>query len=187
MTSREFVAAEAGNRDRVILYREGLFWKAYERSAFALCTQVRAFKPTKRALKTLGGGHLVSVGFPAPSETSVLARLERLFVGPDRMVLSAARPIIEEDFRLWKASVPLAAPPKRSAGPQPIDSPASDASVPDTPAPDIPVQDTSVPVDFTMSNACRVAEALRGFSLASKTPMDCMMFIAEMQRILSAP
>lgn len=53
MTSKDFIRAEAENTDRIILYREGLFWKAYERSAFAVCMQVRPFKPTKRSLKTL--------------------------------------------------------------------------------------------------------------------------------------
>ena len=47
MTSQDFIRAEAENTDRIILYKEGLFWKAYERSAYILCTQVRPFKPTK--------------------------------------------------------------------------------------------------------------------------------------------
>ncbi len=37
MTSQDFIRTEAANTDRIILYREGLFWKAYERSAFAVC------------------------------------------------------------------------------------------------------------------------------------------------------
>lgn len=68
MTSREFIQEEAGNEDRIVLYREGLFWKAYERSAYAVCTQIRPFKPTKRSLKTLDGGALVSIGFPCSTE-----------------------------------------------------------------------------------------------------------------------
>lgn len=80
MTSRELIAAEAGNTDRIALYREGLFWKAYERSAYALCTQVRPFKPTRKILKTLAGGDIVSVGFPAIAADRILAGLVRLDV-----------------------------------------------------------------------------------------------------------
>ena len=29
MTSRDFLSAESANTDRIVLYREGLFWKAY--------------------------------------------------------------------------------------------------------------------------------------------------------------
>lgn len=78
MTSRELIAAEASNTDRIVLYREGLFWKAYERSAYALCTQVRAFRPTRKVLKALGGGDIVSVGFPAIAADRILAGLSRL-------------------------------------------------------------------------------------------------------------
>jgi len=90
MTSRELIAAEANNTDRIALYREGLFWKAYERSAYALCTQVRAFKPTRKILKTLAGGDIVSVGFPAIAADRILAGLRRLDLPADTAAGSAA-------------------------------------------------------------------------------------------------
>lgn len=116
MTSHDFIAAEADNVDRIVLYREGLFWKAYERSAFAVCSQVRPFKPTKKALKTLGGGELISIGFPTLSESAVLGALVRIAEEPMRLVLAAPRPIVAREFEAWKASQPLKAPgPSRSA------------------------------------------------------------------------
>lgn len=116
MTSHDFIAAEADNVDRIVLYREGLFWKAYERSAFAVCSQVRPFKPTKKALKTLGGGELISIGFPTLSESAVLGALERIAEEPMRLVLAAPRPIVEREFEAWKASQPLKVPgPSRNA------------------------------------------------------------------------
>ena len=63
MTSKDFIEAEAGNNGSIILYREGLFWKAYEKSAYAVCTQIKPLKAIKRRLKSLGGGEIVSVGF----------------------------------------------------------------------------------------------------------------------------
>ena len=75
MTSRDFLSAESANTDRIVLYREGLFWKAYERSAFALCSQVRPLKPTRKTLKTLGGGDLISVGFPVVSDLPHIGHL----------------------------------------------------------------------------------------------------------------
>ena len=35
------------NRAEIALYPEGLFYKAYERSAFAFVTRISAFKPSK--------------------------------------------------------------------------------------------------------------------------------------------
>ncbi|MDE6570290.1 MAG: hypothetical protein K2K43_06685 [Alistipes sp.] len=91
MTSRQLIAAEANNTDRIALYREGLFWKAYERSAYALCTQVRPFKPTRKVLKALSGGDIVSVGFPTIAADRILAGLVRLDHSP--AAGSAAAPV----------------------------------------------------------------------------------------------
>lgn len=114
MTSRDFIAAEADNTDRIILYREGLFWKAYERSAFALCSQVRPLKPTRKVLKSLNGGDLISVGFPSASESSTLGGLSVIERSDDRLTVSAPRPLDEREFRVWKNAVPVKPQPVRS-------------------------------------------------------------------------
>ncbi len=113
MTSRDFITAEASNTDRIILYREGLFWKAYERSAYALCSQIRPLKPTRKVLKVLDGGDLISVGFPTATESAFLSGLERLDEAPDRLVVAAPQPIDDEAFAAWKASVPAKVPAPR--------------------------------------------------------------------------
>lgn len=250
MTSRDFVQAEAENTDRIVIYREGLFWKAYERSAFAVCSQIRPFKPTKRSLKTLGGGELISIGFLTRTEDTVLEGLERLEVEPERLELRAAFPIDAVQFEAWKASVPLApSRPVRAAEPAPqAGSPAPSGSVgasagfpqagaaasahvcggvPDIsasssasvcaaaapasggaepslsgggtaaagdPAPayaGIPARQECNPVTglpvvdrADVTAACRVADALKSFDLASKTPMECMLFVSELQKLL---
>lgn len=55
MTSKEIIALEDSNTGCINLYKEGLFWRAYERSAYALCTRVHPFKAMKRQLKVLSG------------------------------------------------------------------------------------------------------------------------------------
>lgn len=116
MTSQDFIRAEADNTDRIILYKEGLFWKAYERSAYILCTQVRPFKPTKKSLKSLDGGHIVSVGFPWKHEQKHIGALERLESSDERLTLAAASAIDPADFEAWKALLPLHTPaaPRRA-------------------------------------------------------------------------
>lgn len=116
MTSREFIAAETGNTDRIILYREGLFWKAYERSAFALCSQVRPLKPTRKVLKSLNGGDLISVGFPSASETATLGDLAVIERSDDRLTVAVKRSIDEREFATWKSSIPVkVSVPKRKS------------------------------------------------------------------------
>ena len=35
MTTKEIFSAETANTDKIILYKEGIFYKAYEKSAYA--------------------------------------------------------------------------------------------------------------------------------------------------------
>lgn len=198
MTSRELIAAEADNTDRIVLYREGIFWKAYERSAFAVCTQIRPFKPTKRSLKTLGGEELISVGFPMASERTVLGSLTLLDRKPDRLVSASLRPIVAEEFEAWKSSVPTTPPRIRTtvAGNGTLPHICPDAAESATSGiydgvPDFRERDPlTEPVGDTMraylATARDVVERVRAFDLASSTPMECMMFILELQKTLSA-
>ena len=280
MTSQDFIRTEAANTDRIILYREGLFWKAYERSAFAVCSQVRAFKTTKKALKTLGGGHLVSIGFPAASENAVCGALECISRGQDRVVFAAPRAVDAAEFEVWKAAQPLKEAVRRTktavaavdagaaaaaaaadagagfggaagvaggavadvavadvagtgavaAGPGIVSGPGFAAgpgfvsgpgiavagnSAASGPLPEFvsgpgiavagnsaasgplpeermrsPSEAESRPgmryaeADFSLTAACRVAGALKEFNLAEKTPLECMMFLSELKKMI---
>lgn len=124
MTSQDFIRAEADNTDRIILYKEGLFWKAYERSAYILCMQVRPFKPTKKSLKSLDGGQIVSVGFPWKHEEKHIGTLKRLESSDDRLTLAAASPIDPADFEAWKALLPLHVPAVRQTADGAVTAPA---------------------------------------------------------------
>lgn len=66
MTFSEILAVEDANTDRIYLYREGLFLKAYERSAFLCHRHVHAFKLSRRFIKSVNR-HVVSLGFPESS------------------------------------------------------------------------------------------------------------------------
>lgn len=270
MTSQDFIRTEAANTDRIILYREGLFWKAYERSAFAVCSQVRAFKTTKKALKTLGGGHLVSIGFPAASENAVCGALECISREQDRVVFAAPRAVDAAEFEVWKAAQPLkeavrrtktavaavdagaglggaagvaggavadvagtgavaagpgfAAGPGIAAGPGFVSGPgiavagnsAASGPLPEfvsgpgiaagpgiavagNPAASGPLPEERMrspseaesrpgmryaEADFSLTAACRVAGALKEFNLAEKTPLECMMFLSELKKMI---
>ena len=66
MTKLEICTLEASNPGQVYLYPEGAFYKAYQKSAWLLCTRVHPFKVSARGLKGLDGP-LLSVGFPQSS------------------------------------------------------------------------------------------------------------------------
>ena len=66
MTKLEICAIEDANPGIVNLYQEGSFYKAYQQSAWLLCTRVHPFKVSVRRLKGLDVP-LLSVGFPISS------------------------------------------------------------------------------------------------------------------------
>lgn len=66
MTKLEICEIESRNSGQINLFPEGMFYKAYQQSAWLLCTRVHLFKVSARPLKGLDGP-LLSVGFPMSS------------------------------------------------------------------------------------------------------------------------
>ena len=106
MTSKEIIALEASNTGCINLYKEGLFWRAYERSAYALCTRVHPFKAMKRQLKVLGGEPLVVAGFPTSSEERYLQGLSLSEKTENRITITLDTLIDLADFGKWKDGLP---------------------------------------------------------------------------------
>lgn len=63
MTYKEILSREDQNQDSIWLYREGMFMKAYERSAFFAHTLIHGFKLSKRYIKIVNMD-VISLGFP---------------------------------------------------------------------------------------------------------------------------
>lgn len=168
--------AERGNADRIILYREGLFRKAYERSAYALCTQVHPLKATKRYLKVVGG-EMVSVGFPQSGDTKFIGGLERMEETEDRLVLKAPAPIDPQEFEAWKEALPLQPPRAAPKDPAPASAPKEEESDGE--------ERKEGMATAAISAERMVAERLRLFDLAGRTPMECMLFVPELKKRLA--
>ncbi len=56
MTQKEIIDIERENTCFINLYLEGTFYKAYEQSAFAFCTRIKAYNVLRKESKTLGRG-----------------------------------------------------------------------------------------------------------------------------------
>ncbi|MCB9291523.1 MAG: hypothetical protein H6559_00085 [Lewinellaceae bacterium] len=63
MQTKDILALEGANEGDILLLREGLFWRAYQLSAFLFFTHIRPLKITARYVK-VAGAKLVYVGFP---------------------------------------------------------------------------------------------------------------------------
>lgn len=176
MTVKEIIHLESGNQATIILLREGIFWKAYEKSAFAFFHQVHPYKPIRKWVQTVKGD-LISLGFPMASTDSVLKDREILLQQEDRLVLSAL-PIVQEEFENWKQSVSITLP---DTGQKKL-SPVSETVV--TSQEYLRPAAAVVPVSHGSSSTFyeQLVESIRFFNLESKTPVECMLFLMELKR-----
>lgn len=175
MTVKEIIQIENGNRNTIILLREGIFWRAYEKSAYAFSMQVHPYKPTRKWVIAVKQD-VVSLGFPVSAAENVLNGCKVLMRQEARLVL-AASPIDPDGFEVWKQTVPRSLPP---------------AVVAPEPAAASPVMEPAAFIRcFTRrfcpsdSVATGLRTASRRFNIESKTPVDCMLFLMELKRKLA--
>lgn len=108
MTKKEIYDAEQQNFDKIILHKEGLFWIAYERSAYRVFHDIKRFKPNKKYIKIVGA-EVVSLGFPDKGANPMVGL--RIVSTGDRIVAyeaknrSLSREDMEAKFAAWKESV----------------------------------------------------------------------------------
>ncbi|MDE6712098.1 MAG: hypothetical protein K2J53_06865 [Alistipes sp.] len=207
----EIAEREDRNLYQIVLYPEGLFYKAYERSAFACVSRVAPFQPSKKRIKYCGR-EMVSVGFPMSVLPKYFPSAPRPL--PDGRVVVALTdridPVACED---WKASLPLkqrqprggaarrdyvSLPPvderpaspfmrtETSAAPAGADPssdgrPSSPFMRPVDPRPEAPAP---VPAPAASPRAERVIRLIREFRLEAATPVECVLFVADLKKEL---
>lgn len=72
--------------DRIRLYAEGIFYKAYERSAWVACRVLHPFMVKKRAVRKVGQ-EVVSIGFPKTSLAKWAGTRRVEYMGDDCVVI----------------------------------------------------------------------------------------------------
>lgn len=194
MTLQEIIAAENCNTDRIYLYPEGVFWKAYERSAFAFVRRISRYKITKRFIKYLDT-EIVSLGFPDTSRTRVLGD-RPVQTGPYGMLVLDGGTIDPVAYVRWKEAIPLVAartattppPAATSVAPPPTFGKSGGAPRSGTGIASIaPLVVASQPV--ATENRTSVVEAvlrdLRNFSVENATPLECLLFVSSLKKQLN--
>lgn len=111
MTQQEIFDIEQDNLDKIYLYSEGLFWKAYEKSAFNFVTNVKEFKPTKRIVKTVGEP-IVSIGFPKAGLEKYCVADKVTHISQTQVEVTGFTVTVSE-FESWKESIELTTPTEK--------------------------------------------------------------------------
>lgn len=154
-TIKEILHAESGNTSRIYLYREGLFLKAYERSAYLWTRDVCRYEVKSRYVKS-AGAEVMSIGFPASVLEQKLAGRGYAKDGDNVTVeaVGGGAAFDEAAYRQWRDDCGSAASMAARVG--------GDAGTLDKD-----------------SIAARVME----FPLESRSPMECMIFLSELKKL----
>jgi len=99
MTIKEKIEHETSKK--LSIYLEGVFWVAYEQSAYYFW-KMKGYKPTKKHIKIVDAD-VVSVGFPK----SVTVDLPLETDEPHRKVFALQEEIEANEFEKWKTNVEL--------------------------------------------------------------------------------
>jgi hypothetical protein len=156
--------------NEIKLYKEGVFWIAYEQSAYYLA-QKKGYKATKKLVKSIGR-EVVSIGFPPNAYDSVIRVLPVLRVeakDPSSRIIYLREEVDLDAFQLWKSSLAL-----RSTS-RTLENRASQAS-----PSGIFSDGNSTAVNCSLEVRTLLVK-LRDFSLADKTPLECMLFLSELK------
>lgn len=156
MLLKEKLSREKGNR--IHFYREGMFWKLYNVSAFNFSQRVKQYLIKKKYVKELKES-IVTMGFPDVVLKENLKRLESFTEKVDvsekvvEVVLKEELPGYQEWFDGIKDS--------EEVKPKPVSLPQ--------------------PVAVDHSERERILKDIREFPLLQKTPLEVHMFFVEIQ------
>ncbi|WP_293672456.1 hypothetical protein [uncultured Parabacteroides sp.] len=170
MNLKEKIEAEQQDRPLIILYMEGMFWKAYEQSAMRFTKEVKAYRLQKRFVKIVNG-EVVSMGFPDGSLQEVLNGRELTRIDDKRISFYVETAFSAAEFEAWKAELPLDVPgvtPATGVVPAAVSETVL-AAQPDT--------------RFSEAERCVLAR-LAAFRVETASPLQCMMLVSDLQALL---
>jgi hypothetical protein len=156
-STAEILAKEALSEPRIYLYREGIFWKAYQRSAYRVLQRRPDFKLKKKYIKAVSC-EVVSLGFPIDTLYRIFDKQEIEEID-EKVVAISGNDTGMQAYQEWFAAVPL-----------------SDQVGIAAPLPSVPALSGSPEI---------VLRKIREFPIEQSTPLECMMFLARMRKELT--
>lgn len=107
MKIKDILQLEIANTDSIILHKEGLFFRAYERSAYLFSENVKHYQLTKKFYKNVKQ-EIVYLGFPANVLEQILEIVKNKETeNKEIQIIIGKYNFCEDDFTKWKQTVKL--------------------------------------------------------------------------------
>ena len=144
---------------QIILHKEGMFWRAYEHSAFLFVKHIKEYSLTKKFYKNVKQ-EVVYLGFPKNSISKIenICKKQNLsFTEENNQIkIIGLKAFDKNDFLSWKNNITI----------------SESESVAQSPCPHSLKEN-------------EIIEKIRKFLVISKTPIECQAFIVELQSELT--
>jgi hypothetical protein len=193
MTITEKLAMEHGHE--IHLHKEGVFWVAYEHSAYWVhlrsttrgcnpLSEKKGYKPTKKFIKA-AQQDVVTVGFPNNALSSIVETLHATSL-QNHIIVPLSEPIDHAEFMAWKNNIPCRGQISSTQSAHP--SHLSLLSQPEQVKIGIGQDEieTGQPQGIAPTPLMNIVEQIEQFDIANATPMMCMNFVAELKQHVGA-
>jgi len=162
MSIKEILKIENANIEHINLFKEGMFWRVYQKSAYYFIKQIKDLKATKKFYKNVNC-EVVYAGFP----DTILSQIQELvqtkglqFEKHNERHYAVSSLAFDNNFEEWKNSIKMPVPAQNNgkAG----------------------IADNNLD-----KRKEEVIEKLKGYSLANHTPIETMQLVMDLQNELA--
>jgi len=163
MVIKEKLKKENSNNNTICLYKEGMFYRVYEHSAYLFVINLKEYQLTKKYYKNVKQ-ELVYLGFPQDSfsKIEVICKEQNLSIKKEdkQIIINGFANFTEKEFLRWKKEISFRES-KQLTG--------------------------NILSDISAKNDVEndIIKKIRNFSVVNKTPIECQQFIVELQNELT--
>ena len=177
-TIKQILEIENTNNSHIHLFKEGLFLKAYQRSAYLFNTTVKPFKTIPKYFKGVQQ-HLVLLGFPSGGLDNLFPQANVKQVEEGYYVVSLNPETVAfdvEKYNEWFLLVEQQYAKEQERMKEKEREKEKEATLFSQPNP--------VPVVENEMSESSVRDKIMRFPLEQSTPIECMLFLSELRRSL---
>jgi hypothetical protein len=159
MKMQEINKLEEDNTNKCYLIKDGIFWRAFEKSAFWFVNNLKPYAITKKHFKVLNA-NVAYLGFPDSvlNELLIIAETKSLTVNKQEKLVTISGFEISDGFERWKDEILYQTPDNQN------------------------ISLVNEPVENYDSG---LIDKIRKFPVAERTPIECQQFIIELQNTIN--
>jgi hypothetical protein len=162
MNILRIIQLEQENRRHIHLHKEGSFWKAYERSAYLFVECIKPYKTKLRYYRNINM-KVISTGFPDVALAGLIDKRKIDLQSETNISIDMEKNLDEAAFNEWKSKAVL------------LNSLVEKEMQP---------KERKREKESNGNEDSHLRTVIRSFPTADRTPMECMQFLVEIQKLV---